>query len=78
MALHKINRYQAFWSVSNNQGRVSVWEEGRGETWNFQVDSAEEFSLVIDLLRNEESVYYDPEAELIGVATEPISGVEDE
>ena len=72
MALHEIDRYKAYWSISYNLGRVSVWKEGQEETWNFQVDSTGEFSLVIDLLRNEKPVYYDPEAEIIGGANEPV------
>lgn len=49
-----------------------MWKDGSDQTWHFPVDSAQELSAIVDILRNESPVSYDPEQEMIGVACEPV------
>ena len=72
MALHEVDRYQAVWNIQHNMGRISVWKEGQTDAWNFEVDSAQEFTLLIDILRNEKSVSYDPDEGMIGIGCEVV------
>ena len=65
MALHEVDRYQAFWKPRENHGRISVWKDGTDQTWSFEVLSRDEFSLLIRRLRGSESFAYDPDNEMV-------------
>ena len=70
MALHEVDKYQAFWNIRQNHGRICVWKADGDETWSFEVESPQEFSMLIDILRNEKPVSYDPDEEVLGVCCE--------
>lgn len=64
MASVKIEKYQMAWNAGKNEGMLMLLLEGGGTT-NLPIDSAEEGSFLLDLLRNDESVMFDDENELI-------------
>ena len=72
MALHEVDKYQAFWNIGQNHGRICVWKDGAEDTWTFEVDSPQEFTALIDILRNEKPVSYDPDEGMIGIGCEVV------
>ena len=61
MAYHNIIRYMARWNYKNHYGDLNVgYKVGTTARWkNIRVTDANEFSVMVDLLRNEKPVYYD-------------------
>jgi hypothetical protein len=77
----KIEKYAVFWNVTANEGQIifqlTEREAGPG-TATLLLDSPQEGQLVLDILRNEEPVYYDDEHDLIMTGLEGVGEEEDD
>lgn len=71
MAIIKIEKYQMAWNAGKNEGMLILLTEDGG-TVNQPIDSAEEGYFLMDMLRNEEPVFYNAEADIIVTGFEPI------
>lgn len=70
MPLKKVDSFQAFWNIKDNLGRICVWKAGSDKTYDFDVDSPEEFTMLINYLKTESSIGYDPDYETISIGHE--------
>ena len=64
----KIEKYSIFYNVQANQGHFifQLDEKSEGEsTCTLLLDSPQEGMLILDILRNEDPVYYDEENQII-------------
>ena len=69
----RIERYAFFWNVKDNEGHLLFHLEGEeNKTATLWLDSPQEGQLLVDILRNEDPVYYDEEHELIMTGLEPV------
>lgn len=71
MANSKIEKYQMAWNAGKNEGMLILLLEGGG-TINQPIDSAEEGYFLLDMLRNEDPVFYDANADIILTGFEPV------
>ena len=71
MATSKIEKYQMAWNAGRNEGMLVLLMED-GHTVNQPIDSAEEGMFLVDLLRNEEPVFYDAASDVILTGFEPV------
>ncbi len=52
----KIERYHAAWHPKNNRGAIRLWlANGQATTW--RGENAAEFSAILQILQNDESVF---------------------
>ena len=77
----KIERYAIFYNVQANEGHF-IFQLDESEygaaTATLWLDSPEEGRLILDILRNEEPVYYDEEHEIILTGLEFVGEGEDD
>jgi hypothetical protein len=71
MAIKRLNQYQAWWDSASNQGYFwfTYFDGERSRTGPV---SAESFSIVIDLLRNEMPVYGDHTRAMVTTQSEEV------
>ena len=69
-----INKHLVFWNAAANEGQITLELAGDEEprTAAIHLDSPQEGTLLLDILRNESSVYYDDEYQLIITGMEPV------
>ncbi len=67
----RIERYAFFWNTNANEGHM-LFHFSDGSTGQAMLDSPQEGSLLLDLLRNEKPVYYDEDTSLIMTGLEPV------
>lgn len=67
----KIEKYQFAWNAGKNEGTLILLLEGGG-TANLPIDSAEEGSFLLNLIKNEDSVTFDEQNELLLTGFEEI------
>lgn len=69
-----IDKYLVFWNAAANEGQLTLELAGDEDprTATIHLDSPQEGSLLLDILRNESPVYYDDEYELIITGMEPV------
>lgn len=67
----KIESYAIMWNVDTNQGSINLLLEGDGSRM-LHIDSAEEGSLLLDILRNEDPVYVHNNHNQIITGIEPV------
>ena len=68
----RINSYRAMWTSDTKVGVFKFLLERGIQSDEVKVNSPEEFSVIIDLLRNESPVYFSPGNKAITTYTEPI------
>ncbi|MEO1263201.1 MAG: hypothetical protein AAFZ15_30605 [Bacteroidota bacterium] len=69
--MKKVEQYKIFYRHINESGAVHlIVSDGTGYHYNFH--SATEASLLLDILRNESPVYYDPHHELLATGLEEV------
>ncbi len=68
--MKEISGYKFFWNVENNEGIMHLHTDDGNV--NFTLDSPQEASLLIDVLRNEKPVYYDPAGGIVMTGMEPV------
>lgn len=71
MATSKIEKYQMAWNAGKNEGVLILLMED-GHTVNQHIDSAAEGMFLVDLLRNEDPVFYDATSDVILTGFEPV------
>jgi len=59
MALTQIARYYSRWDLDSHDGRIALYDASNNELDNRVYTSAEEFQLIVDLLRNESPLWFD-------------------
>ncbi len=71
-----IERYAFFWNTKANEGHMHFqFSDGsRGQAF---LDSPQEGQLLLDVLRNEQPVYYDDAHDMIMTGLEPVGEGED-
>lgn len=74
MASVRVERYYARWSPFNHDGYIVIYTEGGGGTAfdETQFQTPAEFQIVVDLLRNEKPVWWDPADQRLYVSNEPV------
>ena len=75
MANRKIKKYAIFWNATANEGHFIlqlVESEGRSPTALIHLDSPQEATLLLDIFRNEQPVYYDDDHGLVLTGLEEI------
>ena len=75
MSHRNIEKYAIFWNAAANEGQfvLQLTESDEGPpTAMVYLDSPQEGSLLLDILRNERPVYYDDEHELIFTGLEVV------
>ncbi len=76
-----IEKYAIFWNAAANEGhfvlQLTEVEDGP-PTAMLHLDSPQEGSLILDILRNEQPVYYDDEHGLIVSGMEPVGEGEED
>ena len=73
----EIKGYAFFWHAGHNEGSLHLQLADGGST-KVHVDSAQEGTLLLDVLRNEKPVFFDPQNELIMTGMEPVGEGEDD
>ena len=71
MAIKLINKYQAWWDSSTNQGYL-WFTYSDGERRRTGPVSADSFAIVTDLLRNEKPVYGDHTRAMVTTQSEEV------
>ena len=59
MALIPIARYYSRWELDNHDGRIALYDAVNTQLDNRVYNNAEEFQLIVDLLRNEKPLWID-------------------
>ncbi len=59
MALRQVARYYSRWDVDNHNGRIALYDSTNGSIDNRVINSADEFQLIVGMLRNEKPLWYD-------------------
>ena len=68
----RIKEYQAHWISSSKVGVFKLKYENGGWSDEIKVKTPEEFSVIIDLLRNESPIYHSPGNDAIVTFEEPV------
>jgi hypothetical protein len=69
----EVNRYYARWSPKSHQGHIIIYWDGGAKAFSedcFQ--SAAEFQVMLDLLRNEKPVWWDELTDRLYASQEPV------
>lgn len=69
--MKKIKKYKIFYHHKAHAGMIYLELED-GENPHFDFHSEREANLLLDILRNEKPVYYDPKDEIIATGYEPV------
>lgn len=72
MASVTINQYAVWIKPNENYYRISLYDTDNGMAYQRDVSGPEELSAIVDLLRNEDRCWYDPDANRITVGYEPV------
>jgi len=67
----RVEKYQMVWNAGENQGVLILLLEG-GETVHLTIDTADEGTFLLDLLRNESPVFYEPNGGVVCTGFEPV------
>ena len=59
MALVQVARYYSRWDLDNHDGRVALYDAGNSEIDNRVYTNAEEFQVIVGMLRNETPLWLD-------------------
>jgi hypothetical protein len=73
----EIKGYAFFWHARNNEGSLQL-QLSNGGAAQVLVDSAQEGMLLLDVLRNEKPVFFDPQNELLMTGLELVGEGEDD
>jgi hypothetical protein len=76
MAMIEISAYSVYWHATERSGdvRVNLIDDS---SFTLGGLTADEVRMLVDLLRNEKPVYFDPERRTVFVAWEPVGEGED-
>ncbi len=69
--MNEITSYKFFWNLDNNEGLMHL-KPAEGSAEIIPIDSPQEGSLLLDVLRNEKPVYYDSGNKMIMTGLEPV------
>ena len=70
MAWKLVKNYSVNWRPAENTGYVVVYYENYG--FGIWVDSVQELSFMVDLLRNEKPIYFDPNTKQLNTSLEEV------
>ncbi len=73
----EITSYKFVWELDNNEGLMHLKPTG-GASKIVPIDSPQEASLLLDVLRNEKPVFYDSDNNIILTGLEPVGEGEDD
>jgi len=70
--VYEIKEYQAAWNISTHEGHIHLRKEDG--TWGqpIIVSDPNEFSVIVDLLRNEKPIFHNEESNLLSTLREPV------
>lgn len=72
----EIDSYKFFWNAKTNEGQLMLAllpeKESDPNVVTLLLDTPQEGTLMIDILRNEKPVYYNTDSELIHTGFEPV------
>ena len=76
MALKQVARYQSRWDLDNHNGRIALYDASNNELDNRVYSNPEEFQVIVEILRYERPLWFDPSAKHLrtgfGATGEPI------
>jgi hypothetical protein len=70
MAWKEVKKYSVNWRPEENKGYIVVYYETYG--FGIWVDSVQELSFMVDLLRNEEPIYFNPDTKQLNTSLEEV------
>ena len=71
MPTKNIRSYWAKWDLNNHYGYLWLRDDP-GNTYQQRIDDAQEFSTIIDLLRNEKPIRFNTDGWYVLVGAEPV------
>lgn len=78
---HEVKSYYAAWNTEHHTGKITLYWGPNVSDSNWLVAPAIsdplEFQVMIDLLRNESPVFFDPRTKVLSVGAEPVGEGED-
>ncbi|MGY1690614.1 hypothetical protein [Geodermatophilus sp. SYSU D01105] len=65
MALMQVARYYTRWDVDNHDGRIALYDASNSELDNRTYSDAQEFQVIVEMLRYEKPVWFDDQVKHI-------------
>ena len=70
MLWKRVNKYKCYWNPSSREGRLTLYYEDTSTS--LHMTSPEEMSLLVDILRNEQPVWYNIAENAFSTGAEPV------
>ncbi len=71
MSSVKIVAYKAYWKWYDGEGSIGLKPSNAGFFF-LQVKDPQQFSVMVDLLRNEKPIFWDHNTKTLGTSAEPV------